>query len=634
MQLDITAGERNAVVVLSGLGIKGVLLFFFITLGFQEFTSFPMLLTIVVYLGYFTWTKIRPLIISESFALPIEKKSLSEVSGYWVLTLLFIIGLANAWFFPITGADAVWHHIKGMEYGMPQVDFESKNIIHQFRQYPPFIGLLYGWLISSGIEKVTIVFPVLYVCLLYIFYYRLYDHVRNSTISSLATLIVGTTPYLWWHSYLPFLDWTAGVFYVVGVLYWFLLVKKISYPIEKFNKDQNNSLAVLSGFFFGLAGWTRPEFLIFSAIPMFLLVCAFDRKNKPIEGRKLTIACFSMTSLFLPSIWFLVLLKFNEPLDNIFYQLILACLGLWIGISLVLLTRLRLTYRISISVSIFVILVCLIGFILIVPVNVSIFTTVIIRLFRLFAVHIFFIGTALLIGYLFYGRVRQLPAEEKVFGTLLLLFIFTQFIIYAYSGLKWPTLMHYVNNTFYQPGNSINLSDTRGTIALYPLLVFFVFSLPRFKKNFDSSIFKKYLMSIVAINLAVILVVFLGPRIKFFIQHSNKSYAQISETSGPGDLPNQFSVSYKVANELKKKVAGEIPLLVDMGSSDELIRSVIIQVLFRYNLIFLDGFDSQYKTGSIEGVYVVTLNDRKNKLCTETNSERLGDTGFVLCIIN
>ena len=212
MQLDITAGERNAVVVLSGLGIKGVLLFFFITLGFQEFTSFPILLTIVVYLGYFTWTKIRPLIISESFVLPIEKKSFSEVSGYWVLTLLFIIGLANAWFFPITGADAVWHHIKGMEYGMPRVDFESKNIIHQFRQYPPFIGLLYGWLISSGIEKVTIVFPVLYVCLLYIFYYRLYDHIRNSKISSLATLVVGTTPYLWWHSYLPFLDWTAGVF--------------------------------------------------------------------------------------------------------------------------------------------------------------------------------------------------------------------------------------------------------------------------------------------------------------------------------------------------------------------------------------------------------------------------------------
>ena len=176
-------------------------------------------------------------------------------------------------------------------------DFESKKIIHQFRQYPPFIGLLYGWLISSGIEKVTIIFPVLYVCLLYIFYYRLYDHVGSSTIAAAATLILGTTPYLWWHSYLPFLDWTAGVFYVAGVLYWFLLVKKIFYPIERFNRDQNKSLAILSGFFFGLAGWTRPEFLIYSAIPIFLLVCAFDRTNKPIEERKLIIAYFSIASL-------------------------------------------------------------------------------------------------------------------------------------------------------------------------------------------------------------------------------------------------------------------------------------------------------------------------------------------------
>ena len=634
MQFHITAGERNALIVLSSLGIKGVLLFLFITLGFQKFVSFPILLTILVYLGYFAWTKIRPLKIGEAFALSIEKKSLSEVSGFWVLVLLFILGLANAWFFPITGADAVWHHVKGMEYGMPLVDFESKKIIHQFRQYPPFIGLLYGWLISSGIVKVTIIFPVLYICLLYIFYYRLYDHVGSSIIAAVATLTVGTTPYLWWHSYLPFLDWTAGVFYVVGVLYWFLLVKKISYPLEKFNKDQNKSLAILSGFFFGLAGWTRPEFLIFSAIPMFLLVCAFDRKNKPIEGRKLTIAYFSMTSLALPSIWFLVILNFNDPLDSIFKQLILTCLALWIGVSLVLITKIRLTYRISIGISIFVLLFYFIGLILVVPVNVSIFTTLIIRLFRLFSVHIFFIGTSLLIIYLFYGRMRQLNVEEKFFGALAAFFISTQFMVYSYSGLKWPTFIHYVNNTFYQPGNSINLSDTRGTIAFYPLLVFFVFCLPKLKQKIENQIVKKYLMAIVAINLTVILIFFAGPRIKFIIQHSNKSYEQISETSGPDDLPNQFSVSYKVANELKNKVDRGLSLVIDMGSNDGLIRSVIAQVLFRHNLLFSNDFGSQQKIKSIKDAYVVTFNDGENGLCTETNSERLGDTGFVLCKVD
>jgi len=364
---------------------------------------------------------------------------------------------------------------------------------------------------------------------------------------------------------------------------------------------------------------------------MFLLVCAFDRKNKSIEGRKLTIGYFSITSLALPSIWFMVVLNFNEPLDAMFKQLILACLVLWIGVFLVLITRIRFTYRIAVGICFFVLLVCLIGLILVVPVNVSIFTTLIIRLFRLFSVHIFFIGTALLMVYLFYGRMRQLSVEEKIFGALPLIFITIQFMIYAYSGLKWPTLIDYINNTFYQPGNSINLSDTRGTIAFYPLLVFFVFCLPEFKKKFENNSIKKYLKTIVAINLAVILVVFAGPRIKFLIQHSNKSYEQISETSGPDDLPNHFSVSYKVANELKKKVERGRPLVVDMGTNDGLIRSVIIQVLFRHNLIFSDDIDFQKKIKSIEGAYVVTFNNVENGLCTKTNTERLGNTGFVLC---
>jgi len=634
MQLHIAIGERNALVVLSGLGIKGVLLFFFITSGLQKFISFPILLTIVVYLGYFIWTKIRPLTIEESFVQLKEKKGLSDISGFWVLILLFILGLTNAWFFPITGADGVWHHIKGLEYGMPLVDFESKNIIHQFRQYPPFIGLLYGWLISSGVEKVTIIFPILYVCLLYIFYCRLDGHVENSTIASVATLIVGTTPYLWWHSYLPFLDWTAGVFYVVGVLYWFLLIKKISYPREKFNRDQNNALAILSGFFFGLASWTRPEFLIYSAIPIFLLVCAFDRANKTIEGRKLIIVYFSIMALTLPSIWFLVLLNFNEPLDDIFKQLILACLGLWIGVGIILVTRIRLTYRVAIGISSFIFLVCFIGLILVVPVNISIFTTLIIRLFRLFAVHIFFLGTALLIVYLFYCRMRQLSIEEKLFGGLSLFFIFTQFTVYAYSGLKWPTFTHYFNNTFYQPGNSINLADTRGTIVFYPLLVFFVFCLPKIKQKIKNKVINKFLMAIVAINLAVILIFFAGPRINFITQHSGESHKQITETSGPEDLPNQFVLSYKVANELQKKVERRRPLVISMSSNEGLIRSVMVQVLFRHNLIFSDDFDYKQKLKSPKEAYAIIFKDETNGLCDETNAERLGDTRFLLCNVD
>jgi hypothetical protein len=82
---------------------------------------------------------------------------------------------------------------------------------------------------------------------------------------------------------------------------------------------------------------------------------------------------------------------------------------------------------------------------------------------------------------------------------------------------------------------------------------------------------------------------------------------------------------------LKEKVERGQPLLIYMGGNDRLIRSVIIQVLFRHNLIFSDDFDSQNKFKWMEGAYVVTFNDGRNGLCTENNPERLGDTGFLLC---
>jgi hypothetical protein len=50
--------------------------------------------------------------------------------------------------------------------------------------------------------------------------------------------------------------------------------------------------------------------------------------------------------------------------------------------------------------------------------------------------------------------------------------------------------------------------------------------------------------------------------------------------------------------------------------------------------MFSDDIDSQNKSKSIEGAYVVTFNDGENGLCTKNNSERLGDTGFLLCKLN
>ena len=141
-------------------------------------------------------------------------------------------------------------------------------------------------------------------------------------------------------------------------------------------------------------------------------------------------------------------------------------------------------------------------------------------------------------------------------------------------------------------------------------------------------------MAIVAINLAVILLLFAGPRIKFLIEYSDKSYKQITETPGPEDLPNQFVKSYQVASTLKKKVDRQRPLFIPINNLEGLTRSVIIQMLFRHNLIFTDDQDFTQQLEGAENAYAVSSNGKKNELCAGVKGESLGGTGFVLCQVN
>jgi hypothetical protein len=160
---------------------------------------------------------------------------------------------------------------------------------------------------------------------------------------------------------------TAGVFYSAGMLYWFSLVKNIFGSPENNNSNHNCSLALLSGLLFGLASWTRPEYVLYSALPLFLLICAFDQRKEPSEERNLVIDQFSKAALILPSVWFFVLLNFDGPLDNTFKQLIIGCAGLWIGVSLVKSGIILFTPRISVMASVFLIIICFVGLFFVLP---------------------------------------------------------------------------------------------------------------------------------------------------------------------------------------------------------------------------------------------------------------------------
>jgi hypothetical protein len=76
-----------------------------------------------------------------------------------------------------------------------------------------------------------------------------------------------------------------------------------------------------------------------------------------------------------------------------------------------------------------------------------------------------------------------LSEQKKIIGYFLILFLFTHLAIFAYANPKWPTISEFVYATFIQPGNSVNLSDTRGMMSFYPIFIFFISSLPFVKQG-------------------------------------------------------------------------------------------------------------------------------------------------------
>ena len=339
-----------------------------------------------------------------------------------------------------------------------------------------------------------------------------------------------------------------------------------------------------------------------------------------------------MAAFTLPSLWFLILLNFDGPLDTTFKQLIMGCVCLWIGLGLVLFRVVRFSPRASTLIGAFAVVICLAGLFIIPLQDFSPWTMLAVRFFRLFAVQIFFAGTVFLFVFIFIEKLRQLPLAEKNLGILLLLFILMQALVYAYSGLKWPTLSHYIENTFFHPGNSINLSDTRGTLAIYPAFVFFIFCFNSIRNGIESGRVRRFLFIIIGVNLVIITAMFAGPRVKFIADNLGKSYEERAENSGPSDMPNQFAKTYQVAHQLKKHVVSGQFLLLPPGNREGSFRSVMTQVLFSQRISFAD--DSKLRQSLKErtsSVYVVSKFNDKAKSCNELERVVLGETGFILC---
>ena len=100
-----------------------------------------------------------------------------------------------------------------------------------------------------------------------------------------------------------------------------------------------------------------------------------------------------------------------------------------------------------------------------------------ISFYRTSVVHIFYLFTAFLGVFIFFEKFKHLSEQKMMLGFFLILFLCVHLAIFSYATPKWPTFSEFIYATFVQPGNSVNLSDTRGMMSFYPIFIFFISSL-------------------------------------------------------------------------------------------------------------------------------------------------------------
>ena len=135
--------ERLALSFLFALGLKSLILFFLIRSGIQPVAGIQIGVSGLA-LGS---TLFLPVKSNWGKAIPSGKSAWLTLVTCIVIGALFLFSMVNAWVFPITESDATWYHIKGMSF-FHEVRLDSEWVVPQLRQYPPFIPLLFAYLIS------------------------------------------------------------------------------------------------------------------------------------------------------------------------------------------------------------------------------------------------------------------------------------------------------------------------------------------------------------------------------------------------------------------------------------------------------------------------------------------------------
>ena len=297
---DLAFEEKLSLSYGMGIGFTSLLVFLMLCFNFLNSKTHLIILMLLVSIALFA---VRGVIgkLGTTRLNDLSKRTIFSRSGwfsqlnyklYLTVLPLFVVSLIFSYYYPIMIADGIGYEVTGKLMAVNGA-IEPENY---FIPYPPLIPGAYSFIYLFGGSHLKIIFPLFYLSLVLCFYFRLIALGVNKKSSLMFTLVLATTPYIWWHSFLGILNLTAAYYFSIATLFWFSHLSNISESGDE--AGINYSHPLLAGVFYSLSIFTRFEMLVYFLIP--LIFTAFYSLRHHLPKSLLYLA---FPPLFISFLW-------------------------------------------------------------------------------------------------------------------------------------------------------------------------------------------------------------------------------------------------------------------------------------------------------------------------------------------
>jgi hypothetical protein len=143
------------------------------------------------------------------------------------------------------------------------------------------------------------------------------------------------------------------------------------------------------------------------------------------------------------------------------------------------------------------------------------------------------------------------------------------------------------------------------------------------------------ILGTIVLNILVLAFVFLIPRVQFMAGHWEWKTEALMESFGARDTPNQYSKTYKIANQLREiATEDEIVYMTTDKWGFEINKSVMIQRLYPRKVYFSEDSEAVNvfsEASKISNSYVVFNESWGQDLCAMQSVKYLKSTRIGIC---